>query len=159
MVEMDQGAPAVTPTLMGRWQTRIFSVLVVGLIWTLVLTPFLPSTTTAPGGSRIANLYLLTLTALGIIVVLGVVLWEPLYHLLQQFRWEKDWPPIFILIEAIPEAIVLHWVIGHLITSTALGWPAFLIDFSTTWLVIFAFIHGPMRVPFMRWRFRGGRIL
>lgn len=149
----------MTPTIMGRWQTRIFSVATVGLIWTALVTPLLPSGPVPPGPSGMGERYVLTMTALGLVAGLGVVVWEPVYHLLQQFRWEKDWPPMFFLLQAIPEGALLHWVLGHLITSASLGWPAFLIDFGTTWLVIFAFIHGPMRVPFLRWRFRGGRIL
>ncbi|MGH9076909.1 MAG: hypothetical protein ACRDY0_05555 [Acidimicrobiales bacterium] len=149
----------MTPTLVGRWQTRLLSVAVAGVLWTAVVTPFLPSGPTPPGASRIGDLYLLTMTAVGLVAGLGVVVWEPIYHLLMQFRWEKDWPPVFVILEAVPEGALVHWVLGHLVTSTGLGWPAFLVDFGTTWLVVFGFVHGPMRVPFIRWRFRGGRII
>ncbi len=33
----------------------------------------------------------------------------PLYHLGQQFRWEKDWPILFGLLTSIPEALVLKF--------------------------------------------------
>ena len=149
----------MTPTIVGRWETRVFSVIVVGGIWTAIITPLLPIGTIAPGASRIGALYLLTMTALGLTAGLGVVLWEPVWHLLQQFRWEKDWPPIFVLLQAIPEGALVHWVLVRVVTSSGLGWPAFLFDFASTWLVVYAANHGPMRVLFLRWRFRGGRIL
>ena len=149
----------MTPVLMGRWQTRLFAVIVAGGLWTAVLTPFLPAETTPPGATRLGDLYLLTATALVLTAGLGVVIWDPLWHLLQQFRWEKDWPALFVLLQAVPEGALVHWVLGHVVTSTGLGWPGFLLDFGTTWLVVFTTVHGPMRVLFIRWRFRGGRIL
>jgi hypothetical protein len=145
--------------MLGRWQTRLFSVIFVGGIWTAAITPLLPSRPLPPDASRLAGLYVVTMSAVGLIAALGVVLWEPLWHLLQQFRWEKDWPPVFFLLQAVPEGAVVHWVLGRLISGGILGWPWYLLDFGTTWLVIFAVIHGPMRVVFLRWRFRGGRIL
>ena len=36
---------------------------------------------------------------------------------------------------------------------------AFLVHFATTWLVVWLFLSGPVRVPFVRWRFRGGRFV
>ncbi len=37
--------------------------------------------------------------------------------------------------------------------------PAFLLQFVTTWLVLWLTVNGPMRVPFVHWRFRGGRLV
>ena len=36
---------------------------------------------------------------------------------------------------------------------------AFFIDFSVIWFVIWIWTNGPMRVPLIRWRFFGGRIV
>lgn len=154
----------MTATLGGRWQTRLFAVLVVGLVWTAVITPVLPAGEVPPGTSRLGDLYHLTLAALGLTALLGLVLWEPLYHLAQQFRWEKDWPAMFLLLQMIPEGALVHWVLSqqwfamHVSPGFGLSWPAFTLDFGSTWIVIFAFLQGPMRVPFIRWRFRGGRL-
>jgi hypothetical protein len=43
-----------------------------------------------------------------ILLVVGVagVAWEVLYHALQQFRWEKDWPTGLGLLTGINEGIV-----------------------------------------------------
>ncbi len=34
---------------------------------------------------------------------------------------------------------------------------AFLIQFITTWLVVWLVANGPVQIFFSRWRFRGGR--
>ena len=36
---------------------------------------------------------------------------------------------------------------------------AFVIHFGAVWLAVWLVANGPMRVPFLRWRFRGGRLL
>jgi len=142
----------MVPTFSGRLQTRLFSMVVVGLPWTLlaclVLSPLAPSL----GAMFRAGLFAWAATLL-----VGLAVWEPIYHGLMQFRWEKDWPTLFILLESIPEGIVV-WI---LLTTIGPGAPgvAFVLLFATTWLAVFLTIHGPMRVVFLRWRFRGGRLL
>jgi len=142
----------LTSTYLGRVQTRLFTVLTVGLLWTLVLTPFL----SLPSGEE----YEVTLITLGWVAVLGVFVWEPFFHLLQQFRWEKDWPAMFLLLQVLPEAVLVRVVLDRTLTTSApVGLATYALHFATTWMAIFLFVQGPMRVPFLRWRFRGGRIL
>jgi hypothetical protein len=95
------------------------------------------------------------------VAVVGV-LWELLYHLLMQWRWEKDWPTLFGLVEGVPEGALI-WI---LLSAGAIpgivgsvGGVAFLIQFILVWLGVWLVANGPMRVPFIRWRFRGGRIV
>jgi hypothetical protein len=139
------------PTLHGRIQTRIFMLAVFGSLVVLVLTPFLP------GDPSYQTTYLVLAT----VTVLGVV-WELIYHWLQQFRWEKDWPTLFGLLTAINEGavvwLVLHqgWVPG---IDEAPPLSAFLILFLVVWVVVWLWVNGPMRVPLIRWRFHGGRIV
>jgi hypothetical protein len=139
----------VVPILSGRLQTRLVVLGLVGLLWTLAVTPVL-----ALGGDLAAT-YRATLFSWAAALVLGLLLWEPLYHGLMQFRWEKDWPTLFLLLESIPEAGLvglLLWQVGPPATPAV-----FVAHFLSTWLVVFAVIVGPLRVPFIRWRFRGGR--
>ena len=138
----------MTPTLLGRIETRIFTVFTAGLLWTLLITPII----SAP--------IRVTFRILVLVALLGAVIWDPIYQFLLQFRWEKDWPAMFILLEVINEGILVRYVDVH--TAPAGSIPSlgkFLIHFTTTWLVLFVAVHGPMRVPFLRWRFRGGRII
>ena len=143
------------PTLNGRLQTRVFVTLVVGGLWTLLITPLLPLPGTLPAA------YATTFVVLLAVAVLGVG-WELLYHLLQQFRWEKDWPTFFGLVTAVNEGVLL-WLLLAAGAVPGIGGPvpfsAFLLQFVTTWLVVWLTVNGPMRVPFVHWRFRGGRIV
>lgn len=142
------------PTLNGRLQTRIFMLVVFGGLITLVLTPILP------GDPDYRTTYLI----LAAVLVLGIV-WELVYHAIQQLRWEKDWPTMFGLITAINEG-ALVWLLLDLELVPGIDYPydgvpfwAFFIDFSVIWLAIWVWTNGPMRVPFIRWRFFGGRII
>jgi len=143
---------AVVPTLYGRIQTRIVLLIVVGGIWTLIITPFLPTGQSLSASYRTTFLVLLTVLVLG-------VLWEFVYHGLQQFRWEKDWPTFFGLLTMINEGIVVWLFLSAGLVPGVDDVPlsAFLIQFITTWLVVWLVANGPVQIFFSRWRFRGGR--
>lgn len=149
------------PTLSGRIQTRIWLILFVGIPWTLIITPILPNQRDLTGGSLV-DTYKTTFTVLGIVLALGVLFWEWIYHLLQQFRWEKDWPVMFTFFEVINEAIVAFVVFKALDFDTKFGATATNATFwwhvVSTWMVMWLFVLGPIKVLFIRWRFRGGRI-
>lgn len=143
------------PTLGGRIQTRIFLLATVGVIVTAILTPFLPGMGTT--GQRYTITYLILLTVL----VLGIV-WEFIYHFLMQFRWEKDWPTMFGFLTFINEGIVVYLLVkAGLVPGVDPAPPAsaFWILFMVVWICVWAVANGPMRVPFIRWRFRGGRLI
>jgi hypothetical protein len=38
------------------------------------------------------------------------------------------------------------------------GW-VFAVHFGVVWVAVWLVANGPMRVPFLRWRFRGGRLV
>ena len=142
----------MVPTLYGRIQTRIGLLIVVGGIWTLIITPFLPT------GQLLSTSYRTTFLVLLTVLVLGV-LWEFVYHGLQQFRWEKDWPTFFGLLTMINEGILV-WLLlnaGVVPGIDSVPLSAFLIQFITTWLVVWLVANGPVQIFFSRWRFRGGR--
>ena len=142
------------PTLNGRIQTRIFLITVIGGLWALVIGPMLP------GDGGIGDKYRAMYALLVIVLVLGV-LWELVYHALQQFRWEKDWPTMFGLLLGVPEGVVAFAVarFGVLPWAADISVPAFLLGFGSTWLVTWLFVNGPMRVLSIHWRFRGGRLV
>ena len=90
----------MTPTLMGRIQTRLALLATVGVVWTLLIGLVVPRPETTSTG----DLYQALFAALFIVAVVGIA-WELVYHGLQQFRWEKDWPTIFGLAVAVPEGM------------------------------------------------------
>lgn len=147
------------PTLFGRIQTRIFLLAIVGGFWTFVLAPFLPF------GEGIGTRWRVGFTVLATVCVLGII-WEFIYHGLMQFRWEKDWPTLFGFATFINEGLVV-WVLlllGVVPGIEAIGVASgatvgFWIQFMVVWIAVWLTANGPMRVPFIRWRFFGGRLL
>lgn len=149
------------PTLMGRIQTRIFATLVIGGLWSLVIGRFLPGVDGAPQ----KLVYKAVFGLLFILTVLGV-LWEVVYHGLMQFRWEKDWPTLFGLATMINEGLLVYYVAHHGVYKHwwfqyDVGIPrrTFLTAFVTTWIVVWLWVNGPMRIFTVHWRFRGGRLV
>ena len=142
----------MVPTLYGRIQTRIVLTAIVGGLWTLIITPFLPT------GAALGPSYRMTFLILLTVLVLGIV-WEFVYHGLQQFRWEKDWPTLFGLLTMVNEGLLV-WLLIKAGAVPGLGdvpLSVYLIQFISTWLVIFLVVNGPVQIFFSRWRFRGGR--
>lgn len=141
----------MTPTLAGRIQSRIIVVLGVGILWTIFISPFL---TLVSGGASFATVLDSTLLAIVLTTFFGVIIWEPLYHGLQQFRWEKDWPTGLGLVTGLNEGLLVLVVLASLRTVSG---TVFFFHFTSTWLLIWFVINGPLRVLLPRWRFRGGR--
>lgn len=141
----------MTPTLIGRWQTRLALLATVGLAWTLLLTPLLPR-----GDADLRDTYQLTLLALAITALVGMAIWDPIYHGLQQFRWEKDWPSMFALLVGANEGVTTWFVLRRV--GAVPPW-SFVALFASTWSLIWLALVGPIRLVLLRYRFRGGRIL
>ncbi|WP_018502047.1 hypothetical protein [Parafrankia discariae] len=144
----------MVPTLAGRLQTRLFLLATVGVVLTLLVAPFLPTEASAGAAWRASFGVLFAVALLG----LG---WELAYHGLQQFRWEKDWPTMFGLLTAVNEGLLV-WLVaraGAVPGADEIEGKAFLVHFGLVWLAVWLCANGPMRVPFLRWRFHGGRVL
>lgn len=145
----------MVPTVLGRIQTRLFLLALVGAPLTALVTLVLPID--GPMGQR----YQATFVVLAGVAVISIA-WEILYHLIMQWRWEKDWPTIFGLLTLVPEGILL----GALANQQLLpGLPgpvpmgAFAIHFVVVWIAVWFTANGPMRVLSIRWRFNGGRLI
>ena len=144
----------MTPTLWGRVQTRWIMIATVGVAWTLLVGPMLPMAGPTAGVYR-AGAAALLLTA-----VVGT-LWELIYHGLQQFRWDKDWPTGLGLVLGVSEGVVVYQLLARDIPWSVDGLAVgpFAWQFATVWIAIWAAVNGPVRVLFPRWRFAGGRFL
>ena len=146
----------MTPTLFGRIQSRIFLVATVGVPLAFLLALFL----SRPEGASYTDQLRVFFAALLIVAVVGVI-WELIYHVAQQYRWEKDWPTIFSLLVGIPEFFTtwlllragIPWDLGDIPLGTII--PMFVI----TWIVIWIVAQGPLQIVFPRWRYRGGRFV
>ncbi|MFI6595125.1 hypothetical protein ACIBHX_02695 [Nonomuraea sp. NPDC050536] len=137
------------PTLAGRIQTRLFLLATVGAVLTALSALVLPMS--------FVDAYLVLLA----VAVVGVG-WELLYHLLMQFRWDKDWPTLFGLVAIVPEGLLM-WVLLDRGLIPGVGGPvpagAFAAMFAIVWIGQWLFANGPMRVLFVQWRLRGGRLI
>jgi hypothetical protein len=143
------------PTMFGRIQTRLFLMAVIGGPVTALITLVLPLS--GPFGPR----YQATFIVLGSVAIIGIV-WELIYHTIMQWRWEKDWPTLFGLITLVPEGILVGAlarmnILPLLPGDVPVG--AFVIQFLVVWVAVWLVANGPMRTPFIRWRFRGGRLV
>lgn len=144
----------MTPTLLGRIQTRLFLVATVGVVWMLIISPIvLPIT---PDGTELGDVYSLGYAALVDVAVFGIV-WELIYHGLQQLRWEKDWPTVLGLVTGIPEGLLV-WAIVFGDGMSGVTSTTFWLHFGTTWVLVWAAANGPLQVVLIRWRYRGGRV-
>jgi len=141
----------MTPTFIGRIQTRLLLLATVGVVWTILVTPFLPA-----GGAPLGDVYGATFQALAIVAVVGIIIWEPIYHGLQQLRWEKDWPTGIGLVTGLTEGVTTYLVLA---ADRDVPGAAFFFHFATTWILVWASVHGPLRIVLLRWRYRGGRIV
>lgn len=142
----------MTPTLFGRWQTRLLLLATIGVLVTL---PFALGIT-SPNPSPVY------FWVLGYVAIFGLF-WDILYNYLQKFRWDRDWPGIFQLLAGIWEGIFL------IILMRVLQLPLpgvqnidlnlFIHHYSFVWLGVYLASQTIMRIIFPRWRFRGGQWL
>lgn len=138
----------MTPTLLGRWQTRVAMLGTIGLIVTALFAARYDDQT--------------FFRVLGYVLALGLA-WDILYMGLQQFRWDRDWPAAFQVATGITEGICVYLLIDRIglpgIAKGSVPLRLFVAHYGIVWLAVFVWVQGPMRALFPRWRFRGGRIV
>jgi hypothetical protein len=137
----------MTPTLLGRWQIRIFLLATVGLVISLLV------------GLSIGGKYQVPLLALLYVLLFGLV-WDVIYQLITSYRWDRDWPTSFQVAAGVIEG-ALVW--GLILTKNLPGisepppFIVFLIQYGVIWLTIFVLTQGPLRVFWLKWRYQGGQ--
>jgi hypothetical protein len=150
-----------------------------GVLWTALIASVLPRPSSASMGMAsgaamnrlmqtvasqvpigLGSLYATAFAMLGLMTALGIG-WECLYTILQSLRKEGDWPPLISLASGVLEGCFL-WIVAHLVgidDSSLLvygrDFEMFLIQFSTTWLVMWAATLGPLRVLSVQWHLAG----
>lgn len=141
----------MTPTLVGRWQTRFLLLTVIGLpvtfFWALVSALF---------GGTIG--FFIPFLNLFLVFVFGFA-WDAVYIFIQSFRWDRDWPPLFQLGEGFVESI---WVFSinvflWFFFGLPLNFILFAFHYWSIWWGVFLMTQGPLRILFPKWRFFGGR--
>lgn len=135
----------MTPTLAGRFQTRLLLAAVVGVPVALLIAALL-SGVTMPAA----------LLALAVVTALGMG-WECVYHLVQQRRWDGDWPGSFALGVGVLEGLAAYPVLRLL--GAHLGFGSYVGLFAATWVAMWAVARGPLSVFLPRWRHQGARVV
>jgi len=137
----------VIPTLAGRLQTRLLIVLVIDVPVTVILGVLLDVE-----ASRAAKV--------GLVIGGLCLLWELLWHSVQQLRWDKDWPSLLAFLIGVPEALVGKVVLAWLsVLPFHMEWGKYNILFAASWILGWLLQQGPLRVLFPSWRFEGGRLM
>jgi hypothetical protein len=139
----------MTPTLYGRWQTRLLLLATVGILITL---PFYLGIV-GPGFNPVFLWILLYVALFGLA-------WDVLYNYIQKFRWDRDWPGALQLLSGIWEGIFLALLVKLIgLPNVSRGLPLqwFFIHYSLVWLSIYLASQSLMRALFPRWRFKGGQ--
>ncbi|NJL09832.1 MAG: hypothetical protein HC908_05450 [Calothrix sp. SM1_7_51] len=140
----------MTPTLIGRWQTRLLLLGTVGLLFTL---PFITGLVgTSPSLNYLFILFYVAIFGLG---------WDAFYNHLQKYRWDRDWPAAYQLFAGIWEMLFIWFVISWfgLPFVRDVLWVNFFPHYTTVWIAVFITSQSLMRIIFPRWRLRGGKWL
>jgi hypothetical protein len=148
----------MTPTLRGRWQTRI---VLLGSLGVLITLGYMELFGTLRVGPRQPAFYTLPLL-LGYVALAGVF-WDVLYNYLQGFRWDRDWPLSFAFVCGIIEGLVIFALfrlnlLPGVTYHTGDEW-RFLAHYGTIFWATYWWLFGPMRVLCLHWRFNGGELI
>ncbi|WGV24217.1 hypothetical protein [Halotia branconii] len=139
----------MTPTLIGRWQSRIFLLATIGVLFSL---PFALKN----GLQQVEWIYFWVLFYIGLF---GLV-WDVIYNYLQKFFWDHDWPSVLQFLAAIVEGVFLALVINLIglpnIPQKQFSLPIYIFHYSVVWFAFYCASWVVMRLLFPRARFRGG---
>ena len=138
----------MTPTLRGRWQTRLLLLLTAGVGITALFGILYQDFQTV-------------FAILGYMLGFGLV-WDIVYSRLQSRRWDHDWPPALYLAGAVWE--IIFFVVSMQFIElpgvpSDFGIIQFIFQYGAIGVVSFIIMFGPIRILFPRWRFRGGQWL
>lgn len=124
----------MTPTLIGRFQTRVFLSIIIALPILFVFK---------------------SIPIIFIMLPLGL-LWEFIYDYIQHRRWDADWPLAFTFVGGVLEGGVLYKALS--LTS---GVPLynFFFMYMIIFLASFILLAGVLNTLFPYRRFKGGRVL
>ena len=131
----------MTPTLVGRWQSRLFLLGTIGTVISFLFALLFNS--------------ILPLILLAVVLFLGLI-WDYFYDKIQQRRWDHDWPPAFQLLAGIFEGLFIFLLIQMLPFPGLPNFFQFWAHYIAVWVLTFAASQSIMRLIFPRWRFNGG---
>ncbi len=147
------------PTLFGRWQTRLFIFIIIGLPATFLFSwLYLEQFTFENGLTEVGTRPFLLLCAL---TVIGFIL-DVLYIQIQRIRWDQDWPFVFQFTFSIAEFFIAYSLMyfGYLedigLNKDSMTFEMAATHFSFVFILSYLFLVCCMSLFFVRWRYKGG---
>lgn len=107
---------AINPSFGTRLLARLLLSATLGVAAALVLGALLPV-----GFAPLGEVYTSLLVSVGLLAVVGAVVFDGLYSLAQSRRAARDWPAALAVAQAVPEAVAVYFV-------QALVLPQFVVD-------------------------------
>ena len=146
VAEVGHRGTTVTPTLAGRWQTRVLLLLTIGMMATL---PFVLAFGVVP------------LVSLALVLGLGIG-WDVAYNWVQRGRCDRDWPPAYQALTGVLEGCVTYGVLFGISDWDVMPAPVvtvFVAHYVLIWTLTFVASQSVLRIAFPHWRYDGGRWL
>ncbi|WP_283134511.1 FHA domain-containing protein [Rhizohabitans arisaemae] len=131
MAEEAAGTGGARPSYAGRLLARLLVAILPGAAWTAGLAPLLPA-----GFAPLSEIYTMVLVSLGVLVVLGAAIWDPVYTFAQRSRRDRDWPVAFLPLQAVPEGLLAYGVLSLLLDDFTVSQPTLIIYLATTSVVL-----------------------
>jgi hypothetical protein len=150
---MDARGETVTPSLMGRWQTRLWLMIFIGLPISALFVYLYRG-----AGARFTPV---PLYMLGYVLLFGVV-WDVLYQfVITRAQWDYDWPAAYQFIVGFTEGVLIYLLIRFTglpgIAKGGVSLGRFWLAYGAIWLTTYTWLFFFMRAVFVRWRFRAGQ--
>jgi hypothetical protein len=152
----------MTPTLLGRWTTRLLLFVFIGLPVTFLWGLYLENWSFPPPTSS-DSLFVQAFVFLTLILILGLVL-DVLYMQIQRFHWDQDWPFAYQFFFSILEFLIVYYAICYEIVDYVFEFrprPTFnaaACHFSLVFIPSFLALLGGIQIFLVRWRFKGGEL-
>jgi hypothetical protein len=157
----------MTPTLIGRWQTRLLLYVLIQIPITALFAlyankwelPALPGWRNPFGFVTIVRDPFVFLTA---ILIVGLVL-DIVYIQLQRLRWDNDWPFAFQFVVMILEFFIVYGLVylgalDSLLPDGRIPLVTAACHFAFVFVPSFLALLGFVQILFLRWRFKGGEL-
>jgi len=151
----------MTPTLLGRWHTRLLLFIVLGLpitfIWGLYQENW-----TFPPPTDFDSKFVQSFLFLTCILVLGLIL-DVAYMQLQRTHWDQDWPFAYQFFFSIVEFLLVYAAVYYDVLWFLFDrvkppfWDA-ACHFAWVFIPSFLALLGGVQIFLVRWRFKGGEL-
>lgn len=150
----------MTPTLLGRWQTRLLLFVFIGLPVTFLYGLYRQNWPWPPP-TELDSIFVQSFVFITLLTLLGLVM-DVLYMQIQRFHWDQDWPFAYQFFFSIVEFVILYLAIEfdlleYFFTPKPPFWGA-VCHFTLVFVPSFLALLGGVQIFLVRWRFKGGEL-